>query len=327
MNSINNNNIKISVVFPNYNHANFIKQSLASIIGQRTYIYECIIGDDASIDNSVEIIDNLILGYNFISFIKNKSNKGLFENSNYLIQRTEGTHIHVTAVDDFTHSEFYSNALFLLNKYPRAGLSCTGVHIIDLENNKESDYDLNLGPEDRYFSPADLAKLLDRRPINSTGCVYNKDLFLKSGGFIPELRWYTDTFINHVLAFRYGICYTPKILVSMRSHAISFSNKRNRPFKEEIKACRKVFELLQSDEYRDVYPYFVKTQCLAAFSMMPVYAVLLTPSLWDRYSLKIVWGYSWNRFKTILASRLPGFMMNFYRKFIRKIYSLHCMQI
>ena len=50
---------KVSVVVPNYNHALYLQQRLDSIINQEFQDFEVIILDDASTDNSREIIQTL----------------------------------------------------------------------------------------------------------------------------------------------------------------------------------------------------------------------------------------------------------------------------
>ena len=50
------NQKKVSVVVPNYNYANYLKKRLDSIINQTYPIYELIILDDLSTDDSVKKI-------------------------------------------------------------------------------------------------------------------------------------------------------------------------------------------------------------------------------------------------------------------------------
>ena len=47
----------VSVILPNYNHAPFLEQRIASIIGQTHQEIELIILDDASTDDSRKILE------------------------------------------------------------------------------------------------------------------------------------------------------------------------------------------------------------------------------------------------------------------------------
>lgn len=73
------NEIKISVVVPNYNYQNFLIQRIYSILMQTEKIYELIILDDCSKDNSRQLIDEIverISPYIKVQKIYNEENSG-----------------------------------------------------------------------------------------------------------------------------------------------------------------------------------------------------------------------------------------------------------
>ena len=70
---------KISVVVPNYNYAKFMYQRIYSILNQDYKIYELIILDDSSTDNSRDLIDEIkekLSPYIFIKTCYNEKNSG-----------------------------------------------------------------------------------------------------------------------------------------------------------------------------------------------------------------------------------------------------------
>ncbi|MCR4581893.1 MAG: glycosyltransferase, partial [Bacilli bacterium] len=71
---------KVSVIIPNYNYANYLEERIDSILRQSYPIDELIILDDASTDNSIEVIDKVLAKYDLsnIKVIKeyNKKNSG-----------------------------------------------------------------------------------------------------------------------------------------------------------------------------------------------------------------------------------------------------------
>lgn len=77
-----NNIKKVSVVIPNYNYEKYIEERIDSVIFQTYPIYELIIIDDKSNDNSIEIINKKLVEIkeNYpnikIKFIKNEKNSG-----------------------------------------------------------------------------------------------------------------------------------------------------------------------------------------------------------------------------------------------------------
>ena len=68
---------KVSVIIPNYNYQKYIIERIDSILLQTYPIYEIIILDDCSTDNSVQIIEEKIKTIPKeikVQFIKNKTN-------------------------------------------------------------------------------------------------------------------------------------------------------------------------------------------------------------------------------------------------------------
>ena len=73
--------LDISVVIPNYNHANYISQALDAIIQQKPS--EIIVVDDASTDNSVEILLKYQKKYPVLKIFQRPNNNGPIEAFNY----------------------------------------------------------------------------------------------------------------------------------------------------------------------------------------------------------------------------------------------------
>jgi glycosyltransferase involved in cell wall biosynthesis len=67
---------KVSVILPNYNHAAFLEQRIESILNQTFQDFELILLDDASTDNSKEILDKYCEHPRVTSCIFNEVNSG-----------------------------------------------------------------------------------------------------------------------------------------------------------------------------------------------------------------------------------------------------------
>ena len=97
--------MKISIVIPVYNVSNYIERCLRSVINQ---IYngeiECIIVDDASPDNSINICESIIKQYNgniHFHIIHHKTNMGLSSARNTGTKNATGQFIFYLDSDDF----------------------------------------------------------------------------------------------------------------------------------------------------------------------------------------------------------------------------------
>ena len=100
---------KVSVIIPNYNYANFIIERIDSILMQTYPIYELIILDDCSTDNSVEVIEEKIKDIKDIKvkFIKNEKNSGgVFRQWKKGFDAATGDFIWIAEADDSAENNF-----------------------------------------------------------------------------------------------------------------------------------------------------------------------------------------------------------------------------
>ena len=102
--SINDNkkkNKKISVVVPNYNYENFLKERLNSIINQTYKPFEIIFLDDKSQDNSINLAEKILKKSNIpYKILPNKVNKGCFSQWYKGIQEAKGDLVWIAEADD-----------------------------------------------------------------------------------------------------------------------------------------------------------------------------------------------------------------------------------
>ena len=113
--SMDTPSIKLSVVVPNYNYAKFMYQRIYSILNQDYKIYELIILDDKSKDNSKEIIDeiyNKIKDYVNVRVIYNKENSGsAFKQWKKGFDEAKGDYIWIAEADDYCKPNMISSLI------------------------------------------------------------------------------------------------------------------------------------------------------------------------------------------------------------------------
>lgn len=109
---------KISVIIPNYNYSDFIIERIDSILQQTYPIYELIVLDDASTDDSVSKIKEKIKAIEHsypdikIKFIANPKNSGsVFSQWQKGIQNATGEYLWIAEADDSCSSEFLSSIM------------------------------------------------------------------------------------------------------------------------------------------------------------------------------------------------------------------------
>lgn len=158
------NDCTLSFIITNYNHARYIDDALKAVVAQSFRPIEVLVIDDASTDNSVEIIQKYVEGYSFVHLLKNKKNVGAAYNYNKLLQLAKGDYIYSAASDDKVLPEFFERSMALLSRYPQAGLCCSDNEVLEIgkgfiENRKY------LSSEPRYFTPQEVVKLFKEIPL------------------------------------------------------------------------------------------------------------------------------------------------------------------
>jgi len=105
---------KVSVIIPNYNYSKYLNERIDSVLFQTYPIYEIIILDDCSTDDSVKTIKDkmALLKDNRIRFIKNKTNSGVIS---YQWQKgfkeAKGDYVWIAEADDSCNARFLENVI------------------------------------------------------------------------------------------------------------------------------------------------------------------------------------------------------------------------
>jgi glycosyltransferase involved in cell wall biosynthesis len=116
--------VNISVIMSVYNAEKYVKESIESILNQTFRDFEFIIIDDASTDNSY----NLIKSYrdNRIIIIQNKNNIGLTKSLNKGLKIAKGEYIARMDADDISLPHRLETQISYMKKYPSIALiSCS----------------------------------------------------------------------------------------------------------------------------------------------------------------------------------------------------------
>lgn len=111
-------NKKVSVVIPNYNYAKYINKRINSVLRQTYPIYELIILDDCSTDDSVNFIEKKIKDIRLknpklrVQFVKNEKNSGkAMQQWKKGFELAKGDYIWIAEVDDLSNKHFLEEVM------------------------------------------------------------------------------------------------------------------------------------------------------------------------------------------------------------------------
>lgn len=128
---LTNKKTSVSVIVPVFNAESYITTSLKSILNQTLFSHdsltvEVIVVDDASTDNTYELVKQLAIKHDVIKLIKHEINQGAYAARNLGLHHSKGDFITVQDADDWAHPQKLEKQLIelLTNDDLKATCSC-----------------------------------------------------------------------------------------------------------------------------------------------------------------------------------------------------------
>jgi len=129
----------VSVIVPNYNYARHLQKRLDSIFNQTFKDFEVILLDDASTDNSIEIL-NKYADYADVRIVRNEKNSGSpFRQWLKGIDLARADILWIAESDDICEPQFLETLLHALQN-PEVKLAYANSHVIDEQDRVTGDY-------------------------------------------------------------------------------------------------------------------------------------------------------------------------------------------
>jgi len=147
-------NPKVSIIIPTYNRANYLAQAIESALAQDYHNLEVIVSDNASTDNTQEIVKRYMRDTRF-KYFRNEKNLGVAGNwRRALYDYASGEWAMILSDDDYlVDNSYISKATELIRKYQDIKL-VWGNYITLNENSnifKESNFKLNEFIDGKYY--------------------------------------------------------------------------------------------------------------------------------------------------------------------------------
>lgn len=223
---------KVSVVLPNYNYARYLRERIRSILQQSFSDFELIIVDDASTDESMQVIRQFAQDKR-VRIVEYGENSGrVYQRWNDGAAVASGDWLWFAGADDGASPEFLETALARAAVAPNVGICHTGYQTIDALGRTIS-LRWNAIPElsgrlqtDYYNEGASEAILLIKGCYlySASAILLRRDLFIEAGGFDSRLWQAADWHLYLRMLQRCNITYSARPLVSYRQHAQTVSN-------------------------------------------------------------------------------------------------------
>ena len=215
------NNPVVSVIMPAYNGEKYISEAIESIINQTYQIWELIIVEDCSQDNTLEIIKRY-LNDPRIKLYQNDRNIGIAGSRNKAIQMSTGEYIAIQDDDDISYPERLEEEVMFLDKHPDID-AVAGYWMKVDENGKEIIFIQNAYKNPKYVR----AHLMLQDCIGNGSAMFRRDFVIRNNLF------YQDNMLG-MEDYRFWIDFSKKgkisavdrIVYKQRCHINQESTKR-----------------------------------------------------------------------------------------------------
>lgn len=219
----------VSVIVPNYNHAAYLYKRLRSVLDQTYTNFECIVLDDASTDNSVEIIQDFLAKDERISFIASDKNSGSpFIQWNKGVQLAKGAFIWIAESDDVADTRFLETMVKQLDENPAAALAYCQSYKMDSSGNITGswlewtdDMDADLFKADFKMNGIPYIErfLVNRNTIpNASAVVFRKAVYNEIQGANETIPTSSDWLTWLKMLLNYNLVFVAKSLNFFRYH-------------------------------------------------------------------------------------------------------------
>ena len=211
--------IKFSIVVPLYNKEGYVLSTLNSIFQQTFSNYEIIVINDASTDNSLQLVKEL--NDKRIRIIENKKNIGLSDTRNAGILNARNDYIAFLDADDCWHTTFLERIASLIEEFPDEGVYAT--YYEENFNGKRLSPKIKIANHKKgtSFLITNFFELNIGRLILTQSClVVKKEVLENINGynatvtFAEDIDFYIRCFSKYNLAYHYETCHLQNTTVT-----------------------------------------------------------------------------------------------------------------
>ncbi|MDF2802135.1 MAG: hypothetical protein K0S61_2038 [Anaerocolumna sp.] len=235
-----------------YNHENYLKDCLKSILDQDYCNIEVIINDDCSKDSSVSIIRDYapLLKKKFVSVqcIENEANQGICKSVNNIIRRAKGKYVKLLASDDLMHFSCISSLVAFMEEQVERIVCFTNGFLVGENYHYGDKVQVSQVINTSSFSLEHnnlFKKLMKGNFINTVGMMIRKEAYEKYGLYDEGLRFEDyDMWLRLARFEKFGYINAPLVYYRRGDSSLTNIHSRNakNKFKFMVVGTREIFE-------------------------------------------------------------------------------------
>lgn len=210
---------RVSICLPTYNYAQFLPRAVESVLAQTFTDFELLVFDDASSDNTVEVMQPY-LDDPRVELVVQETNQGLFANFNQSAERARGEFIKYLCADDFLDERFLERLLPLMED-PDVEIATCANWLIDGSDNLTGEQIAPFGPGGRVPAETAARELAEWHNVVGmpTNTIVRRETLTAVGGFDARFAPAADIHLWLKLLAHGDLAWSPERLCFIRIHS------------------------------------------------------------------------------------------------------------
>jgi hypothetical protein len=312
---------KVSVIIPNYNHAQFLRQRIDTVLAQTYRDFEVILLDDYSTDDSRTILQGYANDPRVALEFNEKNSGSTFKQWNKGVRLARGEYIWIAESDDYADNRLLGTLVKVLDQEPDVVFAYCRSWRMDEHGQKHAFDDLGMNLFDRQRWAADFRVdgreecqkyFVRKTPVtNASAVVFRKTAYERVGGADETMVLCGDWKLWAAMGFEGRIAYVSQPLNYFRTHDSSVRTRMGRvgvSVAEAMQAARWILDRLS----------LPKAELSAVYK---AHAVAWVPDLMSRH---IPWSAKLRILQAVRAfdphplRRIPGPALETIRRSLRR---------
>ena len=124
---------KVSVLIPTYNSAEYLNETIESVLSQTFTDFELLIVDNCSTDETESVVAKYLNDYR-VKYVINEQNIGMCGNWNRSLSYAKGKYIKYLMSDDKFHPQLLEKFVAIMEEFPSVSLVSSYKKIFGNEN-------------------------------------------------------------------------------------------------------------------------------------------------------------------------------------------------
>lgn len=230
----------VSVIVPNYNHARFLEKRIESILSQTFKEFEVVLLDDASTDDSLQILRKYATHPLVSGFVPSDSNSGSpFGQWATGLSLSSGKYVWIAESDDFANEKFLEVLTGVLESNVNVGMAYCDSDVVDEDGSIRMQNPDDAATRNSFEMTGDefLQKhLYYKCAVPNVSCTLMRKQSIEATGFIPSNFRYVGDWMFWIRFFETGT-------------RVFFSNQKLNYFRTHVATTRSFSSLGKFGDY------------------------------------------------------------------------------